>query len=264
MTLHDVLPLLVPNYLSSPTRIKRYRRHIQKNIQRAHLVITDSEFSKTQILKEFEIDHEPVVVYPASPLRFNDQAHARRETPDEYFLYCGGYDKRKGIEELAATFVRLWETEGFQVPLLMAGEAHHYSEKLALLLEAGKKSGAIRELGYVSDAELVGLYQNALALIYPSRYEGFGLPPLEAMTAGCPVITYALTSIPEVCGDAALYLDPDDDSSLEKAVESLATNAELRRRMSAQGRIQAQKFSWRESGQVFLNAVNASYLAKIG
>lgn len=259
MTLHDVLPLEIPDYLT-PLKLRRYKQRIQQNINRAHLVITDSEYSRRRIQSEFSIDHEPVVVYPASPLLAEGNPASSRT--GDYFLYCGGYDKRKGIEELAEAFVRLWQDPNFRIPLVMAGTPHHYSSKLASLIADGKTSGAIQERGYVTETELANLYRNAVALVYPSRYEGFGLPPLEAMTLGCPVITHKLTSLPEVCGEAALYLDGGEARAIEKAVREMAGNQELRQRLVELGSQQSRKFSWKQSAKVFLDAAADCHFAR--
>ncbi len=259
MTLHDVLPLTIPHFFSSELRLRYHKKSLQQHIRRADLVITDSEYSRSQILSHFEVHREPIVVYPASPLRASSKKQKTTQNPEVFFLYCGGYDKRKGIEELAESFVNLWQDPTFRTPLVIAGATHYYSEKLEKLITTGKQLGAIRELGYIPDEELAQLYSTALSLIYPSRYEGFGLPPLEAMTMGCPVITYASTSIPEVCGEAALYLDADDEYSIQKCVREMANNKELRERLSAQGMKQSQKFSWRKAGEIFLGALNEQY-----
>ena len=108
--------------------------------------------------------------------------------------------------------------------LVLAGEPHYFSADFRSMVERGRSAGWLEELGYVSDAELAALYGRALALAYPSKYEGFGLPPLEAMVLGCPVITTRGTSLPEVCGDAAVYVDPDDPASLARAVTAVAAD----------------------------------------
>ncbi len=103
--------------------------------------------------------------------------------------------------------------------------------------------------------ELVHLIKTAKALIYPSRYEGFGLPPLEAMTLGCPVITTRATSIPEVCGDAALYVSPDDKQDLAKAILAVENHDHLRQDLRARGIEQAKRFTWENSARVYLDAL---------
>jgi glycosyltransferase involved in cell wall biosynthesis len=102
----------------------------------------------------------------------------------------------------------------------------------------------VRALGRVSDPELRALYEGALCLLFPSSYEGFGLPPLEAMWCGCPVIAGPAGAVPEVCGDAALYFDPDGPRSLADAVAKLADDAALRTGLAALGRARAAEFSW--------------------
>jgi glycosyltransferase involved in cell wall biosynthesis len=117
-----------------------------------------------------------------------------------------------------------------------------------------KGAGAI-VLGRVSDAELRALYEGALCLIFPSRYEGFGLPPLEAMACGCPVVTSRAGALPEVCGDAALYFDAADPRSLTEALQRLLDEAGLAAEMRQRGLARADEFSWRRAAEVLLRTI---------
>ena len=123
-------------------------------------------------------------------------------------------------------------------------------------MEAAVAGGAVIEKGYVSDGELVTLMQGAKALIYPTLYEGFGLPPLEAMSVGCPVITTRAGSVPEVCGDAAFYAGGDDDDALAQAVVEMYHNEGLRRTCMERGFRQSSKFTWERSAATFLGALD--------
>lgn len=116
----------------------------------------------------------------------------------------------------------------------------------------------IHHLGYVSDAELVALYRQARAMVYPSFYEGFGLPPLEAMWHGCPVVVSRTSAMPEICGDAALYCDPNDPASLAQALGLLLKDDELRRKMSGLGQDRARTFVWQKTSQIILEAMRRS------
>lgn len=117
----------------------------------------------------------------------------------------------------------------------------------------------VHHLGYVSDAELVALYRQASVMVYPSFYEGFGLPPLEAMWHGCPVVVSRTSALPEVCGDAALYCDPHDPSSLAQALDALLKNDGLRLNMSRRGRHRARTFAWQKTARVILQAMRQSF-----
>jgi alpha-1,3-rhamnosyl/mannosyltransferase len=168
-------------------------------------------------------------------------------------LYVGGYDKRKGIESMLKVFIALHEREKLQSKLLLVGNAHHYSQELKELLHQGQRKNAVAELGYVPDFVLANLYANAKALIYPSKFEGFGLPPLEAMALGCPVITTKCTAIPEICGDAVYYIDPENEEAFQSSLIDVEKNLELRDKLARDGLEQAKKFTWDNASKTFLD-----------
>jgi glycosyltransferase involved in cell wall biosynthesis len=256
-TIHDVLPLEIPDGFKNIRDEHRYRQDRQRDIDRSHILFTDSEYSKRQLQNNFLLRSEPIVNYFGPTLESN-----RKDPPvtdaveNPYLFYLGGYDRRKGIVELLRVFLELRRQGRLNCRLLLAGKSHYFSEELRKLILAGKESGSVRELGYVPDRELVGLLQNALALVYPSRFEGFGLPPLEAMHAGCPVITTSRTSIPEVCGNAALYIDPDAGTEFGEALVAVESDAPLRARLREAGLRQAQKFSWGKAATTFLEEIS--------
>ncbi len=189
-TLHDVLPLTIPDYFTSSGELEAYRRGKQADIFRSDLLITDSMFSKQEILKHFIVRKEPYVIYPGCTLEIGRrELHLGAEWGDEFFLYVGGYDPRKGIEQLLTVFLDLHREKKLLSKLVLTGSPNYFSSRLKNLIQEGTQSGFVEEKGYVSDDILAGLYERAKALIYPSKYEGFGLPALEAMQLGCPVAT---------------------------------------------------------------------------
>jgi glycosyltransferase involved in cell wall biosynthesis len=131
-------------------------------------------------------------------------------------------------------------------------------------VEAGVREGALIEKGYVSDEQLRHLTLNAIALIYPSHYEGFGLPLLEAMVLGCPIISSNSSSMPEVCGDAALYVTPGDEAGLAEAIIRMENDSDLRSALPQRGFVQAAKFSWDLSARKYLNILHQAMGARSG
>jgi len=254
-TLHDVLPLIIPGYFHDSDEENRYRNKRQADISRTDLLLTDSEFSRAEILRHFRVRREPVVI-PFGPTLRKSPAPRQPAGPAEYFLYVGGYDPRKGLQELLTVFLGLHREQKLHAKLILTGSKLRVSEDFARLVSEGTQTGAIEERGYVPDDVLAALYANALALVYPSRYEGFGLPPLEAMTLGCPVITTRYTSLPEVCGGAAYYIDPDDAQSIARSLIDLETKPELRTLYSAKGREQSARFTWDKAATTFLGALD--------
>ena len=254
-TLHDVLPLLIPGYFADSADEARYRRDRQNDISRTDLLLTDSEYSKREIQKNFLVRREPVVTPFGPTLRTTSAPSFPPAGQSRYFLYVGGYDPRKGLPPLLTAFLELHREGKLHTRLILTGSRLHVSESFRRLVDEGVGMGVVEERGYVSDDVLASLYANALALVYPSKYEGFGLPPLEAMALGCPVITTRCTSLPEVCGDAAYYMDADDAHSIAQSLVDLETKPELQTVYRAKGKEQAAKFTWEKAATVFLEAL---------
>jgi glycosyltransferase involved in cell wall biosynthesis len=253
-TIHDVLPLVIPQHFASDQARAAYCAAVQRDLDRSHLVVTDSQYSRAQILKHFRVHAEPVVVHLA-PDPPPSIATAAVE-PGDYFIYVGGYAPRKGVDRLVSIFLDLHREKRLSSRLILAASKQYFSDDFRRLIETGAERGVLQETGYVTDDELFSLLSRAKALVYLSQYEGFGLPPLEAMSVGCPVITTGCAAIPEVCGGAVLYVDPDDEAHVAAALMRVETDPGLRQRLSAQGRAQASKFSWKASAEKFLDALH--------
>lgn len=255
-TLNDVLPLAIPGYFKTTQDEKAYRRRVQADLDRTDVLITISEYSKNEILSNFSVKSEPVVIPLGPTLQFEhgklsqDVLHG-----GDYFVYVGGYDARKGLDKLIKNFISLHREKIITTRLILTGSKNYFSSEFKCLVDEGVQLGIIEEKGYVSDEELAMLLINSIALVYPSKYEGFGLPPLEAMALGCPVITTRCTSIPEVCGGAAYYVNPDDDSFAEGIV-ALINDKELRQRLREEGFKQAAKFTWELAAKIFHNSLS--------
>jgi len=253
-TIHDVLPLEIPGYFSNNSERQLYLKKTQESIDRSDLIITISEYSKEQIIENTKTESELLLVYHGPTL--DKMTNDNKTGEDNYFLYVGGYDPRKGIDILLKVLIKLSEAKKLHTKLILTGAKNYFSDELKYLIDKGLKLGIIEERGYVSDTELINLYSNALALVYPSKYEGFGLPPLEAMNLGCPVITTKCTSIPEICGESAYYIDVDDLKNFENALIDLENDENLRNDLKRKGIKQAAKFSWQSSAKIFLKGIN--------
>ncbi len=252
-TMHDVLPLTIPGYFSSDDLENRYRQQRQADIDRSTLVVTDSEFSKREIMRHLRVQREPVVIPCATSIA--EFAPDPAPTEKKYFLYVGGLDPRKSVDSLLRVFYRMSAEGALRSTLVVAGSSRHAPQALVALLDEGLRRGYVKLTGYVDDRELARLYAGAIALVYPSRYEGFGMPPLEAMTIGCPVIASRMSSIPEVCGDAALYVDPWSEQGLAEALQILEKDRDLRERLGRDGRTRAAAFSWGRAAETFVRVL---------
>ena len=218
-------------------RVKRFltiSAFIQKEME-VYLSITRHNTTVTYL------GYDPAVLYPRPALEIED-CLKRHHLPDRYFLFVGSGDPRKNM----AVIPKALESLSLEIPLVVAGWSG-WAEKAPLK--------GVRFLGYVDDDDLPRLYSGALALIFPSRYEGFGLPLLEAMACGCPVVTTREASMPEVAGDAALYMkDPGDGESLAGILKELVENPSQRREWVEKGLAQAGRFSWRKTADATFKA----------
>jgi glycosyltransferase involved in cell wall biosynthesis len=257
MTLHDILPMIMPGHFSSEDKLTNYKKRRQNDIDRSLIVFTVSEHSKKDIVKHFRCRTEPVVLYPAptlAPEQYDPIIDIKNT--EDYFIYTGGYDRRKGLDDLLRVFLGLHREKKITSKLYLTGSKSYYSDTFKKLLDEGVAQDIVKEFDYVDDRNLIEMMRRSRGLIYPSRYEGFGLPPLEAMNVGCPVITTPYSSIPEICGDAPLYIHPDDDKAFGEAIIALDASGPLRARLIAKGKEQADRYSWSKSASIFLEHIS--------
>jgi glycosyltransferase involved in cell wall biosynthesis len=256
-TIHDVLPLIIPGYFRSAQDEVQYRARVQQDLDRSDVVFTDSIYSRQQIVTQFRASREPVVIkFGPTMTPVPSSAAAEHSDGKPFFVYVGGYDRRKGIEGLVRLFLGLHAEGRIASRLILTGTPNYFSDAFRDLVKEAVARGAVEERGYVDEPTLAQLFHRARALVYPSKYEGFGLPPLEAMTAGCPVITTRETSLPEVCGEAAVYVDPDDHRAFAEAIMAIETDPLLRERLRTAGSAQASTFTWEGAAATFLGALH--------
>ncbi|MEB3230724.1 MAG: glycosyltransferase family 1 protein [Leptolyngbyaceae bacterium] len=256
-TIHDLIPLRLP-YTTLDDK-KFYYRLIRNCLEDSDRVITVSESSKQDILSIFDIDpdrvdvtYQPIALKPLSEEEGTEEAIAKylRQydlTPKNYILFVGAIEPKKNVGRLIDAYAGL-DTD---MPLVIVGKKGWLWEdelkKVGMLNKPTKAHPdgveKVRLLEYLRSNDLRYLYSGAFCFVFPSLYEGFGLPPLEAMSFGCPVITSNVSSLPEVCGDAALYVDPYDVNDIRKTMEKLMSSEFLPLKLIHAGYQQAQKFS---------------------
>lgn len=218
-------------------------------------VLTVSEFSKKDICECYGCDPDKVVVtYNGKSSAFKkfelseEQRNTLREKfglPEEYILYVGNIQPRKNLKRLLQAYVKYAVQDKNAKPLVIVGKKAWMYDSIFEEIKQNHLEDRVYFTGYVEEVDLVRLYNDALFFIYPSIFEGFGLPVLEAMACGTPVITSDITSIPEVAGDACYMVNPFEVDEIYKALELFAGNDELRQEYGRKGLEQAGKFDWK-------------------
>lgn len=257
-TIHDLAFEHLPETFKrrSWMQMRMTVRHTAKTA--AH-IITGSEFSRQDIIDTYKVSPSRITVTPeAAPAVFAPANQAEIERvrraygiDDEYILAVGSIQPRKNLVRLMAAYSHLRRrSPQAKLPrLVLVGKcAWLYNETLRSIDELELQK-SVTLTGYVPESDLPGLYSGALCFVYPSYFEGFGLPPLEAMKCGAAVIVGNKTSLPEVVGDAAVLVDPFDVSAIGSAIESVITDSSLRASLQAKGLERAKLFDWRETAR---------------
>ncbi len=249
VTIHDACHLALNRFLSWPEKI--YAKFVMKRaLHGADAAVTDSLFSKSELVRFLGNPKRGVNVIPVAV----DQARFQRVTdfkirakikekyqlPDKFLLFVGNLKPHKNLAGLIQAFQDL--SLGRDWGLVIVGK------KTGLRNGDGNREGkGILTIEDVPDEDLPVLYSLAELFVFPSFYEGFGLPPLEAMSCGCPAIVSDAASLPEVCGDAALYVNPENPSSIGEAIQKVASDGKLKEELVRRGLQRVKKFSWADS-----------------
>ncbi|HEY4255016.1 MAG TPA: glycosyltransferase family 1 protein [Chlamydiales bacterium] len=255
VTIHDVFHLAFSSTLSWPERMYA-RQVIHQATRRSEAIITDSNFSASEICKYTKVSNKKIEVIHLGADRKLFRRADRNEILEvlqkyllgqKYFLFVGNLKPHKNLTNLVLAMKEFCNTVSKDFSLVIVGAAEGMKN-----VDSGSQTykqfpelqGKVHWLSKVPNEDLSALYQSAEGFIFPSYYEGFGLPALEAMSCGCPVIASSTASLPEVCGSAALYIDPHNPREITAAMQQLADNHALKQRLIEQGYKNLGRFDW--------------------
>jgi len=267
VTIHDISILLFPENHSAKFRIYYYNL-LKYIVKKAKKIITVSNNSKKDICNYLDVPEEKIeVIYGAvneyfcskSDYESSQNIQKKYGIKNKFILYPGGMAARKNLEVLMKAFSRLQDNIEEKYDLVLTGKKNIITNRLInLAQELGVKKNVIFT-GYISEKNLSSLYRSAVLMVYPSLYEGFGFPLLEAMIYGTPIISSNSSSLPEVVGDAAILVDTQDYNQLSNAIIETLGNETLKNELSKKGIVRAKKFSWNKSAKKFLSVLEEVY-----
>ncbi|HVO33311.1 MAG TPA: glycosyltransferase family 1 protein [Elusimicrobiota bacterium] len=247
VTVHDLIHLRFPEFLKSSVAGLYARAFFHHVVPRARAILTVSQHTKQDLIAMLKIpEHKITVAPPGIPPGFRLMHTAEREAvrrtlrlPDRYFLYVGNLKEFKNVPFLLSAYQQFREQSARPPDLLLVGRnfIDGLPERMAAM-------AGVRWLSEIDQNQLPGIYANAVALVFPSLYEGFGFPPLEAMACGTAVISSDRASLPEVVGDAALLVDPQQEETLVSAMAVLDRDEHLRQALADKGLERSRAFSW--------------------
>jgi glycosyltransferase involved in cell wall biosynthesis len=270
-TIHDVIPLRLPVYRSSGF-MRAYLRLVSRAAHKSTLIITISQHAKQDMIDALKLPAERIrVIYEAAGEQYRPVAdeeelarvRARYGVGQRFIFYLGGLDARKNVPALVRAFAHVYRQIGDpKLQLLIAGNPDKKSGALfpdprPIAADLGMAGQIVYR--FIEEEDKAAVYSAASVFVFPSLYEGFGLDPLEAMGCGAPVVCSDRTSLPEVVGDAALLIDPDNTGQMVAAIREVLTKGELAADLRARALRQAAKFSWRKTAEETLAVYEEAY-----
>jgi glycosyltransferase involved in cell wall biosynthesis len=262
--IHDLGFMVHPEFVAEANF--GWLKHCGPSARQSTRVLTISEATKRDITKYFNVPAAKIsVIYPGVDIKRFENAELssgqrqRYGLSSDYFLYVGTLEPRKNLTGIIAAYRQLDAQLQRQHNLVLAGGKGWNDAEIWAAIKAYDGPGKIVTPGYIAAADVGGLYRGATAFVFPSHYEGFGMPVLEAMAAGTPVITATNSSLPEAAGEAALLVDATDSTAIAAAMTTLATDRRRRTALIAAGRRHVQQFTWENSAQQLEAAIDAAF-----
>lgn len=268
VTIHDLIPYVLPEIVR-PSFLKRFISEMPFIVERADHIITVSQASKNDIINVFGVVPEKISVVPSAPsLSFHPLPPTetkqtlinRFQLKKPFILYVGGLNPRKNVMELIYAYSKIYRDLPDRQQLVILGPNSKHRDQLESLVYVLELGNDVLFPGFVNSEDLPLFYNGADLFVYPSLYEGFGLPPIEAMACGTPVITSNVSSLPEVVGDAAIQVNPYDTLQLAEAIFRILSNQKLRTDLIDKGLRHSIKYDWNNIAtqilEIYKNVVN--------
>jgi glycosyltransferase involved in cell wall biosynthesis len=259
LTIHDLSILLHPD--THPAELaRRARRRLPVMARSASMIITPTESVKREVSERLKVDPEKIVVTPEAPRRAFQpmdlekvaETKQRLGLEDEFILFVGTVEPRKNLLTLVRAFDQILRQTSRRPQLVVVGAEGWLMDELFAFIKESSISDRLLLTGYLDDDDLRALYSSCRVFVYPSIYEGFGLPPLEAMACGAPVIASNIATFRETLGSAAQLFEPNDVEGLARSIVEILGDEDRRRTLSRSGLEQAAKFSWERTAQLTL------------
>lgn len=259
---HDLTYIYHPEVVEEKN-LAHLRRVVPRSIKEADFIITVSESVKSEIVKEFNLEPERCIVTEIPPAaefhqKSNNEVRKKYGIPTEKYIYfIGNLEPRKNLSTLLEAYLELPDAVREEYSLILAGSKGWKNESLQKALKEAEEAGEnVRHIGFVDQEDSPALYQNASLFVMPSLYEGFGIPVLEAMASGCPVVASDIPVLREVGSDVAIYADPKNPNSFkEKIMEQL--NSKVTEEWKQRAKANVARFSWEENTKKILSHTNS-------
>lgn len=252
ITVHDLSWIRFP-HTHPIERVRAMDKYFEPGLRRAALILTDSAFVKRELMDVFGVRPELIVPVPLGVEPLFCPQLAEETLPvlsrhslvhGQYLLAVGTLEPRKNLQVALQAFMQLPPAIRKHYPLVLVGMTGWHTSALEAQMAPMIRAGEVRQLGYLSREDLATVIAGALTLIYPSIYEGFGLPPLEAMACGVPVIASDVSSLPEVVGDTGLLINPHDAEAVAQAIQLLVNDPVIRSKLSSKALDRSKEFTW--------------------
>ena len=257
ITIHDLSMVLHPQ-THERRLVRRARQRLPMMTRTATIVVTPSEAVRQEVHNHMKVPLDRIVAIPEAArscfrrldFELTDGVRKRLGITELFVLYVGTVEPRKNLLTLVRAFEQVVSESDLRLQLVIAGRKGWMVDELFRYVKQSLAAQQIIFTGYLSDNELCALYSSCALFVYPSLYEGFGLPPLEAMASGAPVIASSIPSISEVLGEAALLVDPTDGTSLARAIIRLLKDEELRKELASKGLRRTSELSWERTAEL--------------